>query len=130
MGIGNTTASAAVIAALTGSDAGTVTGRGTGIDDEMLRHKVAIIDGALERLRASGAGGDPVAVLAEVGGLEIAALAGFIVGGASTPVPVAVAGVIAGAALLAAPARCHEVLPRVVACTRPTEPGAPSVPGH
>src|SRR3546814_8545165 len=115
MGIGNTTASAAVIAALTGSDAGTVTGRGTGIDDEMLRHKVAIIDGALERLRASGAGGDPVAVLAEVGGLEIAALAGFIVGGASHRVPVVVDGVIAGAALLAAHALCPEVLPFVVA---------------
>src|SRR3546814_19128939 len=68
MGIGNTTASAAVIAALTGSDAGTVAGRGTGIDDEMLRHKVAIIDGALERPRAPGAGGHHVAVLAQVGG--------------------------------------------------------------
>jgi len=127
MGIGNTTASAAVIAALTGRAAGEVTGRGTGIDDDMLRHKVALIDGALARLPPEA---DAVRVLAEVGGLEIAALAGFVIGGASHRVPVVVDGVIAGAALLAAHALCSGVLPYVVAGHRSTEPGATAVLAH
>ena len=85
MGIGNTTPSAALIAALVGSrPRPTITGRGTGIDDVMLARKVAVVERALARLPA---GADPVRVLAEVGGLEIAGLAGFIVGGASHRVP-------------------------------------------
>lgn len=127
MGIGNTTAAAAIIAALAGRPAEAVTGRGTGIDDATLRHKVTVIEGALGRLRADA---DPVAVLAEVGGLEIAALAGFVVGGASHRVPVVVDGVIAGAALLVAHALCPGVLPYVVAGHRSSEPGATAVLDH
>lgn len=127
MGIGNTTSSAAVIAALVGRPAEAVTGRGTGIDDAMLRHKVAVIDGALARLPD---GADPVTVLSEVGGLEIAALAGFIIGGASHRVPVVVDGVIAGAAILVAHALCPGVLPYVVAGHRSSEPGASAVLDH
>lgn len=127
MGIGNTTPSAAVIAALLGRAPGDVTGRGTGVDDATLAHKVAVIERALARVPA-GAGARRV--LAEVGGLEIAALAGFIVGGASHRVPVVVDGVIAGAALLAAHDLCPEVLPFVVAGHRSTEPGASAVLEH
>lgn len=127
MGIGNTTASAAVIAALVGRPAAAVTGRGTGIDDATLRHKIAVIDGALARLPEDA---DPLTVLAEVGGLELAALAGFIVGGASHRVPVVVDGVIAGAALLVAHALCPGVLAYVVAGHRSSEPGATAVLDH
>lgn len=127
MGIGNTTPAAAVIAALTGRPAAEVTGRGTGIDDATLAHKVAVVEGALGRLPADA---DPWRVVAEVGGLELAGLAGFIVGGASHRVPVVIDGVIAGAALLVAHALCPDVLPYVIAGHRSTEPGATAVLEH
>jgi nicotinate-nucleotide--dimethylbenzimidazole phosphoribosyltransferase len=127
MGIGNTTPSAALIAGLLGRPAREVTGRGTGIDDSTLDLKVAVIERALARLAPAA---PPLEVLAEVGGLEIAALVGFIVGGASHRVPVVVDGVIAGAALLVAHAVCPEVLPYVVAGHRSTEPGAAAVLDH
>jgi nicotinate-nucleotide--dimethylbenzimidazole phosphoribosyltransferase len=66
-------------------------------------------------------------VLSHVGGLEIAALAGFIVGAASHRVPVIVDGVVSGAALLAAHADRPDVLPYVIAGHRSTEPGATAV---
>jgi len=127
MGIGNTTPSAALIAAMLDRPPADVTGRGTGVDDEALARKVAVIERALARLQP---GGDPLTVLAEVGGLEIAALAGCIVGAAAERVPVVVDGVIAGAALLVAHALCPEVLPYVVAGHRSTEPGATAVLDH
>lgn len=121
MGIANTTASAALIAAFTGRSPGEVTGRGAGIEDSMLATKVAVVERALARL---GADRDPIGVLAEIGGLEIAALAGFIIGGASRRVPVVVDGVIANAALLVAAALCPPVTQFVMAGHRSTEPGA------
>jgi nicotinate-nucleotide--dimethylbenzimidazole phosphoribosyltransferase len=126
MGIGNTTASAAVIAALTGRAASEVTGRGTGIDDHRLAVKIAVVERALERLGSR----DPFEVLAEVGGLEIAALVGFIVGGAAARRPVLIDGVIAAAALVAAVAIAPEVLPFVIAGHRSVEPGASAVLEH
>jgi nicotinate-nucleotide--dimethylbenzimidazole phosphoribosyltransferase len=121
MGIGNTTASAAVIAACTGRPAVDVTGRGTGIDDAMLAHKRDVVASALARL-GDARGGH--VVLAEVGGLEIAALAGFVVGGTASGVPVVVDGVIALAALCAAELFVPGVAARCVAGHRSTEPGA------
>jgi len=126
MGIGNTTASAAVIAALTGRPATEVTGRGTGIDDQRLARKVAVVEGAVGRARGRG----PKDVLAEVGGLEIAAIAGFVVGGAAARVPVVVDGVIAAAGLLAAAAVAPGVLGFVVAGHRSVEPGATAALAH
>jgi nicotinate-nucleotide--dimethylbenzimidazole phosphoribosyltransferase len=120
MGIGNTTPSAAVIAAFTGRDAADVTGRGTGIDDERLARKTLIVERASARAR----GRAPRDVLAEVGGFEIAAIAGFVVGGAAARVPVVVDGVIAAAGLLAAAALAPGALPFVVAGHRSVEPGA------
>jgi nicotinate-nucleotide--dimethylbenzimidazole phosphoribosyltransferase len=76
-----------------------VTGRGTGIDDAMLVHKRDVVARAVGRLAPDAS---PIDVLTEVGGLEIAALAGFIVAGAAARVPVIVDGVIACAALVAA----------------------------
>ena len=128
MGIGNTTPSAALIAVFTGRLPAEVTGRGTGIDDAMLAHKVTVIERAMARVE--GMGDDPLEVLAELGGLEIAALAGFIVGGAAGRVPVLIDGVIAGAALLAAAALCPDVVGYCVAGHRSTEPGAAAVLEH
>ena len=127
MGIGNTTPSAAVIAALTGRPADDVTGRGTGIDDATLARKVTAVESGLRRL-PDDAG--PLDVLAEVGGLEIAALAGFVVGGAAARVPVVVDGVIALAGTMAAAALVPDALGYCVAGHRSTEPGASVALGH
>ena len=121
MGIGNTTASAALIAASTRMPAAAVTGRGTGIDDAMLAHKAEIVERAVARTATFL---DPVSIVSEVGGLEIAALAGFIVGGAAAGVPVVVDGVIALAALLVAESLVPGVADRCFAGHRSTEPGA------
>jgi nicotinate-nucleotide--dimethylbenzimidazole phosphoribosyltransferase len=124
MGIGNTTPSAALIAALTGRGGSAVTGRGTGIDDEMLILKTRIVEEAAAR---TSGWLDPVSILSEVGGLEIAALVGFIVGGVAEGVPVLVDGVITGAALLVAEALAPGVAARCIAGHRSTEPGAATV---
>ena len=126
MGIANTTASAAVIAALTGRPAAEVTGRGTGIDDARLAVKVGVVSRALGRL----GGRDPLTVLTEVGGLEIAALAGFVVGAAAARRPVIVDGVIAAAGLLVAAGLVPGVLPYVIAGHRSAEPGATAALDH
>jgi nicotinate-nucleotide--dimethylbenzimidazole phosphoribosyltransferase len=121
MGIGNTTASAAVIAALTGRAAAECTGRGTGIDDEMLVTKTAIVEAAVGRL---GPDASTIEVLAGVGGLEIAAVAGFVVGGAAAGVPVVVDGVITLAGALAAVRMVPAAAACLVAGHRSVEPGA------
>jgi nicotinate-nucleotide--dimethylbenzimidazole phosphoribosyltransferase len=126
MGIGNTTPSAALIAALTGLGAETVTGRGTGIDDDTYGRKVALIRQALDRHAAAIEAG-PLETLAALGGLEIAALAGFIVGGAAARTPVLVDGVIADAALLVAARLVPDVLGYCIAGHRSVEPGATAV---
>lgn len=127
MGIGNTTASAAVIAAVTGSPAASVTGRGTGIDDEMLAHKASVIETALARAELDG---DPLSALRELGGLEIAALCGFIVAGAAAGVPVVVDGVIAAAAAVVAGTLEPRVTEYLIAGHRSTEPGASVALSH
>jgi nicotinate-nucleotide--dimethylbenzimidazole phosphoribosyltransferase len=127
MGIGNTTASAALIAAFTGRPASEVTGRGTGIDDATWRRKVAVVQRGLARTPPGAA---PLEVLASVGGLEIAALAGFVVGGAAAGVPVLIDGVIALAATLAAVALAPASLDYCLAGHRSTEPGATAALDH
>ena len=126
MGIGNTTPSAAVIAALTGRPASEVTGRGTGIDDAAYGRKVAVVEAAVARTIDA----DPLDVLASVGGLEIAALAGFVVGGAAAKVPVVVDGVIALAGAVAADALAPGCVDYCVAGHRSTEPGATAALEH
>ncbi len=127
MGIANTTASAALIAAFTGRPAAEVTGRGTGIDDDTWAHKVGVVERALARLARTGitdAHDDPIAVLAAIGGLEIAALAGFVVGAAAARVPVVVDGVVAVAATVVAAALAPLALQYCFAGHRSSEPGA------
>jgi len=119
MGIGNTTPAAALIAAFTGASPAAVTGRGTGIDDETYARKVGVVSAAVARLSA-----DPVEVLASVGGLEHAAIAGYILGGAARRVPVVLDGVIAASAALAAAALAPASVAAMVAGHRSAEPGA------
>ena len=100
MGIGNTTPSAAIAAVMTGRAVAEVTGRGTGIDDAGHIHKIQVIQEALDRHRPDRA--DALDVVAKVGGLEIAGLAGVILGAAAARVPIVLDGFIAGAAALIA----------------------------
>jgi len=123
MGIGNTTPSAALIAAFTGLDAVEVTGRGTGISDEVLKRKVAVVEQALSRSRSEGAS-TPLELLASLGGLEIAALAGFILGGSSRQVPVILDGVIAQAAALVSVGLAPLCSGYLIAGHRSKEPGS------
>jgi nicotinate-nucleotide--dimethylbenzimidazole phosphoribosyltransferase len=108
MGIGNTTSASALAAWLTGAPAEEVVGRGTGVDDAGLARKVDVIRRGLALHRPAGqanAGRDDdagLAALAAVGGLEIAGLAGVVLGGAAARVPVVVDGFICGAAALVA----------------------------
>jgi nicotinate-nucleotide--dimethylbenzimidazole phosphoribosyltransferase len=122
MGIGNTTPSAALIAAFTGLPATDVTGRGTGIDDDTWQRKVDIVDAAL-RLHRPGPE-NPLAVLAALGGLEHAATAGFLLGAAAARVPVVLDGVLAAAAALVAEALAPDVTAALVAGHLSVEPGA------
>jgi nicotinate-nucleotide--dimethylbenzimidazole phosphoribosyltransferase len=120
MGIGNTTPSAALVAALTGADPTEVTGRGTGVDDRTWARKVEVVRAALS---ARPPGDDPLAVLASVGGFEHAGLVGFLLGGAASGVPIVLDGVIAGSAALVAAALAPGVVGYCFAGHRSVEPG-------
>jgi nicotinate-nucleotide--dimethylbenzimidazole phosphoribosyltransferase len=111
MGIGNTTPSAAITAIMTGCGVAEATGRGTGINDETYRRKVALLEGALALHQPNPR--EPLDVLQKVGGLEIAGLTGFILGAAAHRMPVVLDGFIAGAVALLALAfqpRCRDYL--------------------
>jgi nicotinate-nucleotide--dimethylbenzimidazole phosphoribosyltransferase len=128
MGIANTTPAAALIAAFTGAGAAAVTGRGTGVDDATYQKKVAVVTAALRRHAPDPA--DPLGVLAAVGGLEHAALTGFILGAAARRIPVVLDGVIAVSAALAAAALAPEAVAAMVAGHRSAEPGATVALAH
>jgi nicotinate-nucleotide--dimethylbenzimidazole phosphoribosyltransferase len=100
MGIGNTTASSAIIAAISGFPVEEVTSRGTGINDAMLKLKVAAITKALTVHKPNPK--DPLDVLSKVGGFEIAGIAGLIIGSAYNKIPVVIDGFISTAGALIA----------------------------
>ena len=100
MGIGNTTASSAICVAITGRNPSEVTGRGTGISDEQLEHKISIVEKALAVNRPDSS--QPLDILAKVGGLEIGGLTGVILGSSAQGIPVVIDGFISGAAALIA----------------------------
>jgi nicotinate-nucleotide--dimethylbenzimidazole phosphoribosyltransferase len=100
MGIGNTTSAAAVCCALTGSEPAAIVGWGTGIDDASFKRKIAVVERGLRLNRPDA--DDPIDVLAKVGGLEIGAITGLILGGAACRVPVVLDGFIAASAALLA----------------------------
>jgi len=100
MGIANTTTSSAVLCALTGLPPEDVTGKGAGLREEAYRHKIGVIKTALNNNKPDA--GDPVDVLAKVGGFDLAAMAGVFIGGAYARVPVVIDGFISMVAALAA----------------------------
>jgi nicotinate-nucleotide--dimethylbenzimidazole phosphoribosyltransferase len=120
MGIANTTPSAALVAAFTGSAPGRVTGRGTGVDDPTLGHKVEVVASALLERPVTN---DPVETLASLGGFEHAGLAGYVLGAASRGVPVILDGLIAGSAALVAQALSPTAVEYCFAGHRSVEPG-------
>jgi nicotinate-nucleotide--dimethylbenzimidazole phosphoribosyltransferase len=121
MGIANTTASAALITACTGADPDVVTGLGAGADPALREHKVSVIRRALELHRPDPA--DPIGLVAAIGGLEHAAIAGFVLEAAAARVPVVLDGVIAGAAALVARALAADATAAMIAGHRSVEPG-------
>lgn len=121
MGIANTTSASAVVAAMTSRPVVEVTGLGTGVDADGRRRKIAAIERALE-VNAPDPH-DPVGVLSAVGGLELAALAGLMLGAARMRLPVLLDGFITGAAALVAAALSPALPPRLIASHRSAEPG-------
>ena len=107
MGIGNTTTSAAVLAALTGASVEDVTGRGGGLTDRGFETKKRVLRQALALHRPDA--GDPIGVLAAVGGLDIAAMAGLFLGCAHEGLAAAVDGYISIVAALCAVRLCPRV---------------------
>jgi nicotinate-nucleotide--dimethylbenzimidazole phosphoribosyltransferase len=122
MGIGNTTPAACLISAFTGSTPEETTGRGTGIDNETLKLKVNVVEETME-LHAPDTG-DPLGVLAQIGGLEHAAIVGVILAGAVYGIPVILDGVVSDSAALAARAFAPHSVGYVIAGHRSAEPGA------
>lgn len=120
MGIGNTTAASAMTAAILGAPAHEVTGSGTGIDSEMLAHKVDVVRHALAANQPSR---DPLAVLRTLGGFEIAAIAGAYIGAAAHRMAIVGDGFIATAAALVAASICPPFLDYWFASHRSSEPG-------
>ncbi len=121
MGIGNTTASSAICAVMTGEPVAEVTGRGTGITDEQLRHKIEVVKKALAVNHP-----DPkqaLDVLAKVGGFEIGGLVGVMLAAAAHRTPVVIDGFISGAAALLAGALSPELKDFLIAAHVSAEAG-------
>lgn len=113
MGIGNTTASSAIMATFLNLPASDVTGRGTGLDQQAVLHKAQVIERAIAINKPNPQ--DPIDVLAKVGGLEIGALAGLILGAAANRVPVVIDGFISTSAALVAGKIAPKSLPYMIA---------------
>ncbi len=118
MGIANTTAASAIIAAVTGRPPAEVTGRGTGIDEQRLQHKIGVIERALQINQPRGG-----ETLAKVGGFEIGAMAGAILAAAARRVPVLLDGLISTAAALIAAQFAPDVRHALIAAHRSAERG-------
>lgn len=100
MGIGNTTSSSAIAAVICKKEVEEVTGRGTGVDDKMHKHKIKVIEKAIEFHNPDP--DDAIDILSKIGGYEIAGIAGVILAGARYKIPVVVDGFISGAGALIA----------------------------
>jgi nicotinate-nucleotide--dimethylbenzimidazole phosphoribosyltransferase len=121
MGIGNTTASSAIFSAISGYPASKITGRGTGIDDRQLAHKVSVIEKSLAVNNPNPS--DALDILTKVGGFEIGGLAGVIVAGAAHRIPVVIDGFISGAAALIAVGLCPLIKDYLIASHLSAEAG-------
>lgn len=128
MGIANTTPSAAIGAALTGASLEDMVGRGTGVDDQGLDRKKAVIGKGLEINRPNTE--DGIDVLAKVGGFEIGGIAGIALAGAYYRRPVVIDGFISTAGALIAQAICPPVVDYLIAGHQSEEPGHKIMLGH
>jgi nicotinate-nucleotide--dimethylbenzimidazole phosphoribosyltransferase len=128
MGIGNTTASSAIFAAMTGQSVKEATGRGTGLTDEQLAHKVNVIQRALKVNKPDPT--KPLEVLAKVGGFEIGGLAGVMLGAAARRTPIVIDGFISGAAALIAVALAPRLKDYLIAAHASAEAGHPAMLRH
>lgn len=121
MGIGNTTPSSAIIAAISGKTVREVTHRGTGINDAVLEKKIRVIEEGLKMNNPDPK--DPIDVLAKVGGLEIAGIAGLVIGCAANRIPVVIDGFISTAGSLIASELHPQVKDYIFAAHRSVEVG-------
>lgn len=120
MGIGNTTPAAAVSGAVFGGDPAAWVGRGTGVDDEALDRKTAVVRRAIERISESS---DPLEVLRRIGGAELAAIAGAIVEARRRSIPVVLDGYVVTAAAAPLGVAVPGSLSHCIAAHRSAEPG-------
>ena len=121
MGIGNTSPSSAIIATLCQRSIADVTGRGTGLDDEQLQAKITVLEQALSLHKPDRH--DALDVLAKVGGFEIGAIAGLILGAAAQKKPVMIDGIISTAGALIAAALSPASKDYMIAAHRSVEQG-------
>src|SRR5579859_2802319 len=121
MGIGNTTVAACLTSAFTGAPAEQTTGRGTGLDDAGVIHKRAVVAAAIARVQPDPT--DPLRILAELGGFELAVLTGAALAAAARRIPIVLDGYVATAAALVAAALAPAVQPYLIAGHRSAEPG-------
>ena len=120
MGIGNTTSAAAVACALFGGPAAKWTGRGSGIDDEMLTRKIHTVEASVRRVRASA---PPLERLRQLGGLELVAIAGAAIEARYRSIPVVLDGFVVGSAVAPLHIVRPDALDHCVAGHRSSEPG-------
>lgn len=120
MGIGNTTSTAAVVAALLRAPAELVTGRGSGLTAAGLEKKIQVVTEALERWQPDQQ--DPVDILSKVGGFDLCGLTGLFLGGAACGLPMILDGVISGAAALCAARMCETVRGYLIPSHHTAEP--------
>jgi nicotinate-nucleotide--dimethylbenzimidazole phosphoribosyltransferase len=123
MGIGNTASAALLTHCLTGTPLADCIGRGAGLDDAGLARKQALLEQALKRYREAGGNDDPLNVLAEFGGFEIAMMVGAMLGAAEAKMTLLIDGFIVGAAALIAARLAPALLDYCIFCHRSAEPG-------
>jgi nicotinate-nucleotide--dimethylbenzimidazole phosphoribosyltransferase len=121
MGIGNTTAASAISSVITGVPVEQITGKGTGIDDSVLKHKIDVIKKSVDLNKPDPT--DAIDVLSKLGGYEIGGMAGIIIAGIANRVPVILDGFISGAAALIAVAIKNELRDYLIAGHCSAEPG-------
>ena len=123
MGIGNTASAALLTHCLTGTPLAECVGRGTGLDDAGLARKQALLAKALARYRGAGGADDPLNVLAEFGGYEIAMMVGAMLAAAEAKMTLLIDGFIVGSAVLTAARLFPALTAYCIFCHRSAEPG-------
>lgn len=128
MGVGNTTPSSAIVSVLTGTPVEIVTGKGSGVKGEVIRKKIKLIEQGIALNNPNPS--DAIDVLAKVGGPEIGAMAGLMLGAASLRVPIVIDGFIAGAAAAIAQGIYPEVASYFIGSHNSAEPGHQLIMKH